>query len=467
MGQKIKFEKLSLQNADLIAKSFKDCKYMLSEYSLGYMLSWKKYFKTSFAYVNGQLIIKFFSGKKTCFLLPIGGSSPDFKVFDDIADSLNVTPKFIAVPDKYLTDVSKYFGQANVVSEYDRKWSDYVYDATEFCKFEGKKYHGQRNHVNKFLALYPNYQYIKMQGDEQERTELFAFLDEYAKQYAKPSEIWKDELNSAYMLVENIKKLGLLGAYIKIDGRVVALTVGEIAGETLIIHIEKAFRDYDGVYPTLANKFANEHCVGLKYINREDDSGDLGLRTSKMQYHPIELAHKYYVSIIHPMDKLDDVPALSAGVLTLDKIEEEDAKAYCKMATDEELNKYWGYDYKTDIPIPSAKAFWDDLQFGYKNKKYVSWAVRLDGVFIGEVVLYDRDQQCGAELGCRIISEKWGHGYGKMAYKMVADYLLEAGFDHLRARCYHQNKASEKMILNAGFVKVSTDETFIHFIRSN
>lgn len=58
-------------------------------------------------------------------------------------------------------------------------------------------------------------------------------------------------------------------------------------GDTLIIHIEKADIAYEGVYQALVNEYAKCFVTpGVRYINREEDAGDEGLRRSKESYHP-------------------------------------------------------------------------------------------------------------------------------------------------------------------------------------
>ena len=81
-------------------------------------------------------------------------------------------------------------------------------------------------------------------------------------------------------------------------------SLGEIVGDTLFTHIEKADRDYEGCYQMLVAQFA-QHFVrdGVHFINREDDTGDLGLRTSKLSYHPVALLEKYTVTIEEPCGK--------------------------------------------------------------------------------------------------------------------------------------------------------------------
>lgn len=78
----------------------------------------------------------------------------------------------------------------------------------------------------------------------------------------------------------------------------VALYINEIVGDTLYTHIEKADRQYKGAYQMLVNQAAITFAVDeVSFINREEDMGDLGLRTSKKSYHPIELLKKYTIEV--------------------------------------------------------------------------------------------------------------------------------------------------------------------------
>ena len=93
---------------------------------------------------------------------------------------------------------------------------------------------------------------------------------------------------NADYIVSEIKTLENGKTYLEVDGKMVGVSVGEKRGDTLIVHVEKALYEYSGAYPTLAQEFAKAFAVNeIEFINREDDSGDLGLRTSKTQYQPI------------------------------------------------------------------------------------------------------------------------------------------------------------------------------------
>ena len=60
----------------------------------------------------------------------------------------------------------------------------------------------------------------------------------------------------------------LLGGGLLSEGRLVAMSLAEKCGDTLIIHVEKALYSHQGAYPTLVQAFAAHFGGDCTYINR-------------------------------------------------------------------------------------------------------------------------------------------------------------------------------------------------------
>ena len=102
-------------------------------------------------------------------------------------------------------------------------------------------------------------------------------------------------------MLDNYQTYDLLGGVLLVDGQIAGFSLGEIIGDTLFIHIEKADRDYEGCYQMLVAQFAQHFAgEGVAFLNREDDTGDPGLRTSKLSYRPVALLEKYTVTVDEP-----------------------------------------------------------------------------------------------------------------------------------------------------------------------
>ena len=68
---------------------------------------------------------------------------------------------------------------------------------------------------------------------------------------------------------------------------------------------------HQGAYPTLVQAFAAHFGGDCVYINREDDAGDRGLRTSKLQYLPVRLAGKLRFEVQCEADRLREIPTVT------------------------------------------------------------------------------------------------------------------------------------------------------------
>ena len=260
--------------------------------------AWTKVYPKEYCIYNGALIIKEFDYRNdnSCeFYLPIGKNALGaIKKIVEYAQKENKDLVFSCLTEENIEMLSSKFP----VTErgYDRRWSDYIYLAEDMRTFKGKKYAGQRNHINKFEKLYGSYEYKVM--TKESIPEVLDFLREFGKYREFVSESEVVEYKLCFDIINNMFELGMVGGYIVNNGKIVAISVGEVRNDMLYIAIEKASRFHEGAYQVMVREFAR-HNTGdiVKYINREDDSGDEGLRTSKLQYKPIEIKHKHFLKI--------------------------------------------------------------------------------------------------------------------------------------------------------------------------
>jgi RimJ/RimL family protein N-acetyltransferase len=279
---------------------------------------------------------------------------------------------------------------------------------------------------------------------------------------------WSEQVEQkkVFELVENMFALDQVGGLIEVDGKVIAFSIGEVIGNTLIVHIEKALKKYEGIYPTMAREFAMAFANGVKFINREEDCGDEGLRISKLQYQPVEVKEKNFVSVKTLFDEISAPVLLKTERLEISAISEKDKFDYAKLYLDDDLNRLWGYDYREDLngEQPTPEYFYSFQNKLKEVKEEYSFAVRLNGKMIGELVLHNFDFYGGVEMGFRFFKDYHGKGYAlesALALKNYAKSVMHA--KTLKSRCYKENLASAKLINRLGLEKCGEDNTHYYF----
>ena len=173
---------------------------------------------------------------------------------------------------------------------------DYVYDRESLATLKGKKLHGKRNHINKFMSKYPDYTYAVLEDSMIE--DCIALYNDWSDQKEAASSALFDERTSVMLALRHRKALGLTGGCIFVKNELVAFTVGErLSKEMQLIHIEKAKAAIDGAYPMINQQYVLHECQDVKYINREEDMGLEGMRKAKRSYQPIKMIEKYFISL--------------------------------------------------------------------------------------------------------------------------------------------------------------------------
>ena len=397
--------------------------------------------------VCGCLVIKNESAFwGTAFDFPLKGENGDvegaLKAIEDYCAEKGLKLKFCCLSAEEQMILASRYSHFECVN--DRNYRDYIYLREDMSTFKGKKYSGQRNHINKFRLLYPQAVYRSLvNGDREKVTE---FLSEWEKTVlpekgaGSASEFKKSEKLLSSLNYEEYKT-----GCVEVEGKIIGICIGEEAFDTVVIHIEKYLYGYEGAGVFMVREFAAAN--KKTYINREDDSATEGLRISKTQYHPLRIEPEFVMRVGNETDRLKRIPTIKSERLTLGEIKKADIKEYYRLCTDEELNKYWGYDYRKDLEWELYESyFYDVAKNDFKTRNGVNFAIRKDGKFIGETVIYELNFRGECKIGVRILPEYGGHGYGKEAFERTVKYALYGlGIKKVISSCYKENEASVKM----------------------
>lgn len=170
----------------------------------------------------------------------------------------------------------------------------------------------------------------------------------------------------------------------------------------------------------------------------------------------------FAVAVKNELDMLDEYPTVTVGDVTLSPLTDADTAAYARLCSDGELNKYWGYDDLADNPSADPEIFMLTAEREKRECIALSLAIRRDGKYLGEAVIYDFDFKEGAEIGIRILPEFHGGGLGLVALDGLIKYAGVIGLTTLRARVRAENTAAIRMTKKR-MVEVKREDGVVHF----
>ena len=288
------FKKAEISDARILSDSFNNYRGRVCDYSAGNVIFWRDYYGISFSLDGDGLILKYDKiGTCECFSYPVAEKPIELlkKLLKEHGEPLCLS----CLTEAELDEVKASFKVCEVMHSED--WDDYLYLAENIVTLAGRRYGGQRNHINKFKKCYPQHSFevISRQNIDLAKN----FCRNYFDNLKKESDVFATERVQIEEMLDNWEGYLQCGGLLLVDGTPVGISIGEIVGDTLIVHVEKADTSYDGAYPMLTNCFAREFATaeGCRYINREEDCGEEGLRIAKKAYHPIEIIKKYGVVI--------------------------------------------------------------------------------------------------------------------------------------------------------------------------
>ena len=170
---------------------------------------------------------------------------------------------------------------------------DYVYESARLIRLSGKKLSQKRNNINKFYKEYRDWTFEDITSDNLEEVrQMSKVWREQEGNHEDPG--LRDEICAMEEAFRHYSELMFDGGLIRAGGRVVAFSIGDpLTNDVYLVQFEKAFSDIPGIYQVINQQFAERYTSDYKFVNREDDTGNEGLRKAKMSYDPIYLVAKY------------------------------------------------------------------------------------------------------------------------------------------------------------------------------
>ena len=272
----LEFKRVELSDRKKAREILEKSNFRGCEYTFGNNFVWRNIYNVEVCFAEGFYFCKQGEDKNIRFTFPTGNGDirRAVELLTEYTRERGVPLRLTANKDvtQRLTEI---YPDAKAIL--DRDICDYVYLAEDLENLAGKKYHGKRNHLNRF------------------------YENDWSFEPLTVGNIAECKAMNERCIVEcsfkHYDELGYTGGVLRVNGEVQAFTFGERSSEDcFVVHVEKALRQYQGAYAAVNREFVKSLGGRYKYINREDDTGSEGLRKAKLSYHPIFLEEKFVIT---------------------------------------------------------------------------------------------------------------------------------------------------------------------------
>lgn len=299
LQEKTIFHPISLEDREWMNQRLGEEDAQACEYTFANNFIWRNVYRVEVAEIEGCGVIRFQEDGHDAYSFPFG-KGDKHKVIEQLlrdCEKKNEVLRMSPLVEKQRKWLLEAFPGVFEIDG-DRDAYDYIYTTEKLSYLKGKKLHGKRNHIARFKDA-DDWAYEALTDANK------AECREMAKRWiTMRQEKWNEEMDTEMHVLEealsNMEVLGLTGGVLRKAGEIVAFTIGEpLNSNTFDVHFEKAYPDLQGAYPMINQQFVLHACQEFAYVNREEDTGDLGLRKAKLSYYPDILLKKYVARESH------------------------------------------------------------------------------------------------------------------------------------------------------------------------
>lgn len=153
----------------------------------------------------------------------------------------------------------------------------------------------------------------------------------------------------------------------------------------------------------------------------------------------------YTMRPVSELSLVSEIPSEREGEIELTPLTAEDERDYAELCRDKESNRYWGYDFREDTPDADDAYFLETAESEFNRGVAVSLAVRYEGKFVGEAILYAFDLQGGAQCAVRIMKDYRRRGLAKTSLNLLSGVARQMGLLYMHATVDGENYPSDMM----------------------
>lgn len=289
----VKFHEITMQDKAWMDEKFAEDDRNACEYTFANNFIWRKVYLVEVAELYGCLLVRFVEHGEHCYAYPVGAGDKKAAIEQLLFLCQEANQPLVMSPlsEADREQLAEWF-PGQFLMEEDRAGFDYIYSREKLATLAGKKLHGKRNHIARFKDGGDwSYEPMTEENIEECRRMTYTWIRMRSEKW---NEEMEEEIEVLHEAFDHMQELGLIGGILRREGQIVAFSIGERQNsDTFVVHFEKAYPDMQGAYPMINQQFVLHACEGCAYVNREDDTGDEGLRKAKLSYYPDILLKKY------------------------------------------------------------------------------------------------------------------------------------------------------------------------------
>lgn len=296
----ITFKDITFSDKNDIDACLEGNTYRACDFCFANLYTWNTRFKTLFVIQQETLFMRFEElDGQIYYMMPVGKMrlKDALNIMLQDAEENNIPFQMKGISDQMWAEIETEMPQ-KFEFIHDRNNDEYIYLSEKLINLSGKKLQSKRNHINRFKKDNPNWHYFPLTTTA-DYIECIHMLDEW-EGHNRPLDdnSLKYDYIATKMMLNNFDELQLKGGAIRVNGKMVAFTIGEpLTQDTFVVHVEKAYNEINGAYTIINQQFIENEASEFKYINREEDMGVDNLRKAKMSYEPEILLLKGIVKL--------------------------------------------------------------------------------------------------------------------------------------------------------------------------